>query len=58
MDVHPGPAIAELISIALTERVIQQGPNSICISDALTERLNNPLCPQRFERSQCLWIFL
>ena len=51
--VNPGPAIAEHISISLTERIIQHNHNMIHISDALNERINgNSLCPQCFERSQ------
>lgn len=53
MDMHPGPAIAKHISIALTERAIQQGPNTIHMSNALNGRINdNALCPHCFERSQ------
>ena len=52
-DIRPGPAIAEHISIALTERMIQQHHNIIHISSALNERINgNALCPHCFERSQ------
>ena len=52
-DICPGPAIAEHISIALTETMIQQDCNIIHISNALNERINsNTLCPHCFERSQ------